>query len=108
MVTRAITGFEPAGDDVQQHAGRARAGIGEIDVRIGVIDCQAVDLAQHAVGQDAVQIERDHDRHGGSRHLSDAFQQKAFGIEFAVRTHGAVQGHEHGIDVVDPSGHGIQ
>ena len=46
----------------QQQPRRPRPGRGEIDMRIGVIDRDAVDVLQHPVGHDAVEIEPDDDR----------------------------------------------
>jgi hypothetical protein len=55
-----------------------------------VIDRDTVDLAQHAVGEDAVQIERDHDRDV----VADDLARRStvpFGIELTVGPHRAVQ-----------------
>ena len=49
----------PTLHDPEQQARRPRGGIGEVDMRIGVVERQPVDLTQHPVGADAVQVERD-------------------------------------------------
>ena len=65
---------------------------------VGVVDRQAVDLPQHAVGQDAVQVERYHDRHIRPDHAAHFGQQAAFGVEFALDSHGAVHREVHRVD----------
>ena len=76
----------------QQQPGGAGARVREINVRIGVVDRQPVHLAQHPVGQDAVQVQRDDDRHRRARQSADRRQQRALRVQLAVRRHGAVQG----------------
>jgi hypothetical protein len=64
----------------QQQAGSARAGVGEVDMWIGVIDRKTVDLPQHAVGEDAVKIEGDDDGDVGAREAADFLEDPAFGV----------------------------
>jgi hypothetical protein len=49
--------------DAQQQPGRPPPGLGEVDLRVGVVDDGGVGVPEHACRQDAVQVERRHDRH---------------------------------------------
>ncbi len=95
-------------DDLQQQFRGTPAGIGEIDMRVGVVDGQAVHLPQHAVGEDAVQVERDDDRHRGAGDRADALQEIALRIELAIGAHRAVQGHVNRVHLPDPGGDRVQ
>ena len=71
MVTRAMTGLSLASQKPEEKRGRRAAGVGEVDMRIGVVDRETVDLPQHPVGEDAVQVERDDDRDLRAGHAAD-------------------------------------
>ena len=86
------------GHEAVQDARRTLPGRGEVDVGIRVVDRHPVDLAQHAVGQDPVQIERNDDRDVVADDLPGLRQQVAFRVELAVGAHRAVQ---RKIDAVD-------
>ena len=82
----------------------ALAGVGKVDMRIGVVDGEAVDLPQHAVGEDAVQVERDDDRHVLHRRCAGSPAAAALGVELAVRAHGAVQREVDAVDTAHRAG----
>ena len=67
------------------------AGVGKIDVGIGVIDRQPINLPEHPIRQNAVQVERDNDGHRRPRHLANALEKKPLRVELPIRTHGTVQ-----------------
>jgi hypothetical protein len=69
-------------------------------MRIGPVDRKPVDLPQHLLGENAVQVERDDHRLAG-RERAGLLQQPALRIELAVRPHGAVQREIDRVDMVD-------
>ena len=79
-----------ARDDPQQQSRGALAGLEEVDVRIGVIGDDRVAVLEHAVGEDAVQIERDDDGDLLAEDLARLRQQVALGIELLLAGHRAV------------------
>ena len=77
-------------DKPVQNPRRALAGGGKVHVGVGVVNSHAVDLLEHAVGQDAVQVERNHDRDVRAEQLAGLGQQIAFRVELALGRHGAM------------------
>ena len=77
-------------DKLVQHARRALAGGGKVHMGVGVVNRHAVDLLEHAVGQDAVQVKRNHDRDVRAEQLAGLGQQIAFRVELALGRHGAM------------------
>ncbi len=75
----------------------AHAGHG-IDVRILLVGHDRVSRAPHQLGEVAVQVELDADRHAGPDDLAHAGQQIAFAIGIAVGHHRAVQDQEQAVD----------
>ena len=59
-------------------------------MRVGVVDGHAVDVLEHAVGQNAVQIARDDDGNIRPHHAADLCQQIAFRVRLALGRHGAM------------------
>jgi len=86
------------GQQPVQDVGGTLAGGGEVHMRVGVVDRHAVDLAQHAVGHDAVQVERDHERLVRPEDLARLGEQVPLGVEFTVGRHGAVHREIHALD----------
>src|SRR5262245_25874503 len=70
-------------------------------MRIGPVDRKPVDLLEHPVGKNAVQIKR-YDDQLVARERTRLVEQPAFRIELAVRTHRAMQREINGIDLIDP------
>ena len=97
-----MTGLDLALEKPEEEAGGTRAGVGEVHVRIGVVDRQAVDLPEHAVGENPVQVERDDDGDLRAGHAADFAEEMALRIEFALGPHRAVKGHVDAVDLVEP------
>ena len=68
---------------------------------VGPVDRETVDIAEHPVGQDAVQVERDDDRHVRPDTLAQLLQQVAFRIEFAIGAHRAMQRDIDAVDAIE-------
>ena len=85
--------------DFQQQAGGAFAGVHEVLVGVGVVDCSAIAVAQHAVRQHAVQIQGDHDGLARPQNLARLLQQIPFWVQLLLGTHRAMQGEVQRIAV---------
>jgi len=69
-------------------------------MRIGPVNRKAIDLSQHPIGEDAVQIERDDDRLvAGER--TRLLEQVALGVKLAIRAHCAMQREIDGVGLID-------
>ena len=97
MVTTRRDGPHGAGQDAQEQPRRPLARLEEIHVGIGVIHRDGVGVLEHAVGQDAVQVERDHDGDLLAEDLARLGQQKSLGVVLALGLHGAVEGKVDGV-----------
>src|SRR5579859_722914 len=71
---------------------RTSTRVGEVDVWIRMVDGQAVNVLQHAVGQDAVQIKGDDNRDFFAQNPSNLLQQVALRISLPLCRHGAMEG----------------
>ena len=69
-----------AGEDLEEQVRGAAAGVGQIDVRVSVINGEAVRVLQHAVGEDTVEVLRDHDGEVGTGSVANLLQQVAFWV----------------------------
>ena len=56
-------------------------------MRIGVVNGDAIDVLQHSIGQNAVQVKGHDNRNGLSEDLARFLQQVAFGVELVLRAH---------------------
>ncbi len=89
---------------LQQQPRRPLTGVGEIDMRVGVQRGEPRRLAQHACGQNAVQVERHDEGHVGPEHDPCALEQITFRIELALGPHCTVQRPVDGIDTIRGGG----
>ena len=98
----------PLVQDAQQQAGGASAGVGEIDVGIGVVQDQAIAVLQHGRGEDAVQVQGEDDGHVGAENLAGFPEQESFGIEFPGGCHGAVHAEVEPINAGGVPAQGVE
>lgn len=87
-----------AAQDAQQGPGRALAGGEEVDVRVGVIDDGDVAVLEHALGEHAMQIERDDDWDALAEDGPRLLEQVALRVVLALGRHCAVQAEIGAID----------
>ena len=88
-------------DNLEQQVRSSLAGIREIDVWVGVVDRQTVDLAQHPIGEDAVKVQRNDERDFRAEQAADLGEEVALRIGLAHRPHRAV---ERDVECIHPAG----
>ena len=94
---RRRDGPHGAGQDAQEKPRGPLARLEEVHVGVGVIHRDGVGVLEHAVGQDAVQVEGDHDGDPLSEDLARLGQQESLGVVLVLGLHGAVEGEVDGV-----------
>ena len=89
--------FHLAGEDAEKEPRGALSGFKEVDVRVGVIGDDGVAVLDHAIGEDAVEIERDDNGDFFTEDFPRFLEEPALGIEFPFARHGSVHAEVDGI-----------
>ena len=97
MVIRPIAGFKLLVQDPKQKLRGSHAGVAHIDMGVGVVGSQSIDVSQHPFGDDPVQVDGDDDRQIRPGQPANPLEERAFGINLARRRHRAVQREQDAI-----------
>ncbi len=84
-------------DDATQEFGSAPSGVGEVDMRVGLVHRHRIDRSEHFCGEDAMQVERGHDRGVQSHVFARALEQPSLGVELVLGGHRAVHRPNDGV-----------
>ena len=95
---KAGFGIGEAGQDEAEGQGRLLAALGHVDVRVGAVADDEIAALDHALGDVAVQVERDDDFAFRAGELAGERDDLAVGIVAVGGDHGAVVGDVDGVE----------
>ena len=98
---------DPVVEDPEEQPRGAPAGLAHVDVRIGQVAHDRVGVPQHALGQDAMEVERHDDRHVLADDRARRLEQPALGIELVRGHHRPVHAEEDAVDI-GMAAHGVE
>ena len=95
---KSVTGPHLAAHRPEEERRRLRAGLVEVDVRVGVVADERVRLLDHPGRDGGVEVQRRDQGDGGADGLPHRGEELALAVRRVLEHHGAVEREEHAVD----------